>query len=83
MRPCLVDGGQVSPNPAVCRLIGGVSLNHHICGLAPIQAGGWLFQPACVMALLSQGVSIHRKAAPLKVGGDSRKNPVEQLQRTV
>lgn len=36
-----------------------------------------------VMALISQGVSIHRKAAPLKVGGDSRKNPVEQLQRTV
>ena len=40
-------------------------------------------QSACVMALLSQGVLIHRKAAPLKVGGDSRKNPVEQLQRTV
>jgi len=31
LRLWFVDGGQVSPNPAVCRLIGGVSLNHHSC----------------------------------------------------
>lgn len=31
--PILVDGGSVFPSLAVCRLIGGVSLNHHNCGL--------------------------------------------------
>ena len=51
LRLWFVDGGQVSPNPAVCRLIGGVSLNHHNCGLQ---------RPACVSGRLW----VHRKGLP-------------------